>query len=62
MSTLSPEQIVTLTEIAVMVGGIAIIWAVYHDSEAAELPGEAAVPAPGEADDALPDTEGRTLA
>jgi len=62
MSVLSPGQIVELTEVLVMILGVVIIWAVYHGSESAELPGEATVPEPGEADDATPETSGRTLA
>ncbi len=61
MSALTPEQIVTLTEILVILMGIGITWAVYRGSENAELPGDAPVPPPGEADDAVPDTRGRTL-
>ena len=59
--SLTADQIVTLTEILVILLGIAITWAVYHGSERAELPGEATIPAPGEPDDAQPDTRGRTL-
>ena len=62
MGVLSPGQIVELTEVLVMILGVVIIWAVYHGSESAELPGEATVPEPGEADDATPETSGRTLA
>jgi hypothetical protein len=62
MSVLSPEQIVELAEGLSILVGIAIIWAVYHGSENAELPGEATVPEPNEVDDATPDTTGRTLA
>lgn len=61
MSQLSPGQIVQLTELLVILMGIAIAWAVYHGSDRAELPGTAPVPAPGEVDDATPDTRGRTL-
>ena len=62
MSALGPDQIVELTEALSILMGIAIIWAVYHGSDRAELPGEATVPEPGEVDDATPDTSGRTLA
>ena len=62
MSVLSPEQIVQLTEGLAIVLGVVIIWAVYHGSEKAELPGDATIPAPGETDEAAPDTSGRTLA
>jgi len=61
MSAFTPDQIVTLTEVLVILLGIAITWAVYHGSERAELPGEATEPEPGEPDDAKPDLRGRTL-
>ena len=61
MSALSPDQVVTMTEVLVLLMGIAITWLVYRGSERAELPGEARIPDPGEADDAHPDTRGRTL-
>ncbi|HTW39673.1 MAG TPA: hypothetical protein VMF04_02290 [Thermoplasmata archaeon] len=59
--TLTADQIVDMTEVLVILMGIGITWAVYHGSEKAELPGEATVPDPHEADDARPNTEGRTL-
>ncbi len=59
--SLAPDQIVTLAEILVTLMGIGVIWAVYHGSERAELPGEATIPDPHEVDDAKPDTRGRTL-
>jgi hypothetical protein len=61
MTALTANQIVDLTEILVVRMGIAIIWAVYHGSEHAELPGDARIPDPGQADDTTPDTRGRTL-
>ncbi len=61
MSAFSVDQIVTLTELLVILMGIGITWAVYYGSDRAELPGDATVPAPDEADDAVPDTRGRTL-
>jgi len=61
MSGLSPDQIVTLTEVLMVLMGIGIIWAVYHGSENAELPGDTRVPDPGQADDTIPDQRGRTL-
>lgn len=61
MSSLSADQIVTLTEILVVLMGIGITWLVYRDSENAELPGDARVPDPAEADDTVPDTRGRSL-
>jgi len=61
VSTLTPDQIVTMTEILVVLMGIGITWAVYRNSDRAELPGEATNPTVDETDDALPDTRGRTL-
>ncbi len=61
LSALSPTQIVQLTEVLVILMGIAIVWLVYHRSDRAELPGDATIPAPGEPDDAVPETSGRTL-
>jgi len=61
MSGLSPDQIVTLTEVLMVLMGIGIIWAVYHGSEKAELPGDARIPDPGQVDDTTPDQRGRTL-
>jgi len=61
MSALSPDQIVTMTEILVLLMGIGITWAVYRGSENAELPGDARIPDPDQSDDAVPDTRGRTL-
>jgi hypothetical protein len=61
VSALSPDQVVTMTEILVILMGIGITWAVYYGSENAELPGQALIPPPGESDDAHPDTRGRTL-
>jgi len=61
MSGLSPNDIVQLTEILMVLMGIGIIWAVYHGSDKAELPGDARNPDPNQADDTTPDTRGRTL-
>jgi hypothetical protein len=61
MSGLTPDQVVELTEILVVLMGIGITWLVYHGSERAELPGDARIPDPRQADDTLPDTAGRTL-
>ena len=61
MSVLSPQQIVEMTEILVILMGIGITWAVYHGSERAELPGDAQIPDPHESDDSTPDMSGRTL-
>ena len=57
----TPDQIVTLTEILVILMGIGITWAVYYGSDRAELPGDARIPEPDLVDDAHPDTRGRTL-
>jgi hypothetical protein len=61
MSALNPDQVVTLTEILLILAGLGIIWVIYYGSERAELPGEATIPDPAEADDTVPSTEGRTL-
>lgn len=61
MSGLSVDQIITLTQILVVLMGIGITWAVYYGSENAELPGDAHEPSPNEADDSIADTRGRTL-
>jgi purine-cytosine permease-like protein len=61
MSAFGPDQIVTMTEILVILMGIAITWLVYRGSDRAELPGTARIPDPGEADDAGPRTSGRSL-
>ena len=61
MSALTIEQMVTLTEILVILLGIAITWAVYYGSERAELPGEAQIPDPSLPDESGVDTRGRTL-
>jgi hypothetical protein len=61
LSALSPDQVVTLTEILVVLMGIGITWLVYRGSENAELPGDVRIPDPNQADDTVPDTRGRTL-
>ena len=61
MSALTADQLVTITEVIVTVIGVAAVWAIYYGSVAAELPGEAAIPDPGQADDMHIDTRGRTL-
>lgn len=57
---LSVDDQVTLVEILVILLGIAITWAIYYNSDRAELPGEAMEPDP-----AIPDEKftppGRTL-
>ena len=61
MTTLSPDQVVELTEALCIALGVGIAWAVYHGSENAELPGDARIPDPAQADDTTPDMRGRTL-
>jgi hypothetical protein len=61
VSGLTPNEIVQLTEILMVLMGIGIIWAVYHGSETAELPGDARIPDPRQVDDTIPDQRGRTL-
>jgi len=61
MSALSADQIVTMTEILVVLMGIGIIWLVYRGSENAELPGDAPTPSPAGVDDTIADSRGRTL-
>jgi hypothetical protein len=61
VSALSPDQIVSLAELLVVLMGIGITWAVYRGSENAELPGDALLPDPNQTDDTVPDTRGRTL-
>ena len=61
MTALSPNQITQLSMVLSILIGVAIVWAVYHDSDRAELPGDATIPPPGEVDDATPETSGRTL-
>lgn len=57
---LSIDEQITLTEVLVILLGIALTWAIYYNSEHAELPGEATEPDP-----AVPDEKfsppGRTL-
>lgn len=61
MSALSIDDQITLLEVFLVLAGIGITWAVFYGSERAELPGEAAIPEPGAADDMEIDTRGRTL-
>jgi hypothetical protein len=61
VSVLSIDDQVTLTEILVILLGIAITWAVYYGSDKAELPGEARFPDPALPDDPGQDTRGRSL-
>ena len=61
MSTLSIDDTITLTELLVLLMGIAITWAVYYGSEHAELPGEAQIPDPSIPPDPGADIRGRSL-
>ena len=61
MSGFSVDQVITLTQILVILMGIGIIWAVYYGSDNAELPGDARIPDPNEPDDTIANTRGRTL-
>lgn len=61
MSPLSVDQEMDLTEILLLLLGIAITWAVYYRSDRAELPGEAQIPDPSIPDDMVLDTRGRSL-
>ncbi|MCI4347531.1 MAG: hypothetical protein L3J97_02790 [Thermoplasmata archaeon] len=57
---LSIDDQITITEVLVILLGIAVTWAIYYNSDDAELPGEATEPNP-----AVPDEKfshpGRTL-
>lgn len=59
--SLNAAQSMDLVEALVILMGIGVFWAVYYGSDRAELPGQATVPDPGQVDDTLPDTRGRTL-
>jgi hypothetical protein len=61
MSAFTTDQLVTMAELFSILIGIAITWAVFYDSENAELPGEAKIPDPSIPDDMISDTRGRTL-
>ncbi len=61
MSALTTDQLITITEVLCIALGLVAAWAVYYGSDAAELPGEAKVPAPGVAEDMELDVRGRTL-
>ncbi len=61
MTVLTIDQMVELTEVLSTLAGIAITWAIYHGSDAAELPGQATTPDPSIPDDPMVDTTGRTL-
>ncbi|MCI4353034.1 MAG: hypothetical protein L3K14_06565 [Thermoplasmata archaeon] len=57
---LSIEDEITLVEVLVILLGIAVTWAIYYNSDGAELPGEAAEPNPNVPDEKF-STPGRTL-
>ena len=61
MTGLSIDDTITLTEVLVILLGIAITWAVFYGSENAELPGEAQIPDPSIPADAGSDTRGRSF-
>ena len=62
MSALSTDQVLTLTELLVILLGIALTWAVFYGSDRAELPGEAQIPDPAIPAESYVEDEGRTLA
>jgi len=61
MSVLSIDDQITLTEILVILLGIALTWAIYYGSDRAELPGDAQIPDPSIPDDPGADIKGRSL-
>ena len=61
MTALTADQVITLTEILVILLGLGITWAIYYGSKNAELPGEAREPTPALPDDTMADLRGRTL-
>ena len=61
MSVLSIDDQITLTELLVILLGIAVTWAVYYGSDKAELPGDARVPDPSIPDDPGSDVRGRSF-
>jgi hypothetical protein len=61
VSAFTTDQLVTLTELLVILLGVVVVWVVYHGSDKAELPGEAKVPDPGIPEDLELDNRGRTL-
>jgi len=62
VSALSTDQVLTLTELLVILLGIALTWAVFYGSDRAELPGEAQIPDPAIPAESYVEDEGRTLA
>jgi hypothetical protein len=61
VSVFTTDQLITITELLMILLGIAITWAVYYGSEKAELPGEAKIPDPSLPDDVVSDTRGRSM-
>ena len=61
MSVFTTDQLITITELLMILLGIAITWAVYYGSEKAELPGEAKIPDASLPDDVVSDTHGRSM-
>ena len=61
MSALDADEVLTLVEVLVLLLGIALTWAVYYDSDRAELPGEVEIPDPRFPAERYVDDEGRTL-
>ena len=61
MSAFTTDQLLILTEVLVILLGIAITWAIYYGSNRAELPGDATIPDPADVDDTMPDMRGRSL-
>jgi hypothetical protein len=57
---LSVNDEVTMVEILAILVGIAITWAIYYNSDRAELPGEATEPDPNVPDEVV-SHPGRTL-
>jgi hypothetical protein len=59
--SLGPDDVVTLTEVLVILLGVGITWAIYYHSDRAELPGQATNPDPSIVDDPNSDIRGRSL-
>jgi hypothetical protein len=57
---LSIDDEITMVEVLAILLGIALTWAIYYNSDQAELPGEATEPDPNVPDEKFPH-EGRTL-
>ena len=57
---LSVDDEVTMVEILVILLGLGVTWAIYYNSDRAELPGEATEPDPTVAEDTFTPS-GRTL-